>query len=223
MIKTSFADIWQTAVDKKGGEQALQTLLPVPKSIADLQAIPDDRWLSDMTRRVFQAGFSWKVVEAKWSGFEAAFDGFKPAPLAFMSDDDLDRLVGDQRIIRNGQKIKAVRANAAFVLELAQEQGSAGTFYANWPSENFVGLLELMKKRGSRLGGATAQYHLRMMGRDGFILSGDVVTALTRYGIVDKPPTGKTALNKTQEAFNQWMAESGRGLSQISRTLAATV
>ncbi len=80
-----------------------------------------------------------------------------------------------------------------------------------------------MKKRGSRLGGMTAQYYLRLIGKDAFILSNDVGTALVRYGVVDKPPTGKAALKKTQSAFNQWMEESGLGLSQISRTLAATV
>ena len=32
-----------------------------------------------MTRAIFQSGFSWKVIEAKWPGFEEAFDGFDVA------------------------------------------------------------------------------------------------------------------------------------------------
>lgn len=223
MLKTSFDQIWQEACDKKGSEETLEALLPVPKSARQLKKIPDDRWLSEMTKRVFQAGFVWKVVEAKWDGFEAAFDGFQPGPLSFMTDEDMDRLVSDERIIRNGQKIKAVRDNASFVLELARDHGSAGAFFADWPADDFIGLLDVMKKRGSRLGGMTAQYYLRMMGRDAFVLSADVTTALIRYGVVDKAPTGKAALKATQAAFNHWMEDSGRGLSQISRTLAATV
>lgn len=223
MTKTSFEQIWQDACDKKGGEDTLEALLPSPKTARQLKKISDDRWLSEMTKRVFQAGFVWKVVEAKWDGFEDAFDGFDPGPLSFMTDEDMDRLVSDKRIIRNGQKIKAVRDNASFITDLAQEHGSAGAFFADWPADDFIGLLDVMKKRGSRLGGMTAQYYLRMMGRDAFILSGDVTTALIRYSVVDKAPTGKAALRATQAAFSQWMEESGRGLSQISRTLAATV
>ena len=223
MTIPSFNTLWQDACAKKGGEDALKTVLPKPKTARYLKKIPDDRWLSDMTKRVCQAGFVWKVVEAKWEGFEAAFDGFEPGPLSFMTDEDMDRLVSDQRIIRNGQKIKAVRENAAFILDLAREHGSAGVFFADWPADDFIGLLEVMKQRGSRLGGMTAQYYLRLMGRDSFILSADVTTALIRYGVVEKAPTGKAALKTTQLAFNQWMEESGRGLSQISRTLAATV
>lgn len=223
MTHISFTRIWQDAAAKKGGEAVLEALLPQPKTAAQLAQIPDDRWLSDMSKRLFQAGFVWKVVEAKWDGFEAAFDGFKPAPLAFMSDEDIGRLVSDPRIIRNGQKIRAVRDNASFIMDLAREHGGAGAFFGGWPSTDLIGLLEVMKKRGSRLGGMTAQYYLRMMGRDCFILSADVTAALIRYQVIDRPATGKAALRATQTAFNQWMAESGRGLSQISRTLAAVI
>ena len=85
------------------------------------------------------------------------------------------------------------------------------------------GLLDLLKTRGSRLGGSTAQYFLRFMGKDSFLTSGDVALALIREGVVDKPPTSKGALKKVQSAFNDWMAESGRPLAQISRVLACTV
>lgn len=223
MTITSFDEIWEAAALKKGSEEALDALLPKPKTHEQLRAIADDRWLSDMTMRIFQAGFSWKVVEAKWAGFEAAFQNFEPGPLAFMTDEDIGRLVSDKRIIRNGQKIKTVRENASFVLDISREHGSAGAFYADWPSHDFIGLLQVMKTRGSRLGGATAQYHLRVMGKDAFVLSSDVTTALIRCRVIDKAPTSKSALKATQSAFNQWMEESGRGLSEISRTLAATV
>ena len=53
--------------------------------------------------------------------------------------------------------------------------------------------------------------------------SGDVALALIREGVVDKPPSGKGALKKVQAAFNGWMEESGRPLTQISRVLAFTV
>ncbi len=63
-----------------------------------------DRLLSVMTRCVFNAGFNWKVIDAKWDGFEAAFEGFDPGKLAFFGDEMLDRLVSDERIVRNGRR-----------------------------------------------------------------------------------------------------------------------
>ncbi|WP_138513346.1 DNA-3-methyladenine glycosylase I [Maricaulis alexandrii] len=194
-----------------------------PKSASELADIPDDRWLSLMTRSVFQAGFVWKVIEAKWDGFEAAFAGFDPARLSFYADEDVDRLLGDARIVRNGQKIMATIANAGFVTEIAAEHGSFGRFLADWPVNDQPGLLDVFKKRGSRLAGMTGQYVLRFGGWDAWILSKDVGTALVRAGIVDKAPSSKSALAKTQAAFDAWREESGRSQSEISRILALSV
>ena len=69
-----------------------------------------------------------------------------------MPDDDLNRLVSDKRIIRNVQKIKAVRENALYFMDLAQEHGSEAGCFANWPSDDFIGLLADMKKKRQPLG-----------------------------------------------------------------------
>lgn len=211
------------AAARKGGPDALEALLPRPANPATLRALGDDRWLSTISRCVFQAGFNWKVIEAKWAGFEEAFDGFDPGRCAMMSDDDLDRLLKDTRIVRHAKKILSVRDNAVLLRDLAQEHGSAAAAFADWPSTDYVGLLDLLARRGSRLGGNTAQYALRFMDKDSFILSRDVCAALIREGVVDKTPSSKRDMAATQEAFNRWMAESGRGLTQISRTLALSV
>ncbi|MDJ0947788.1 MAG: DNA-3-methyladenine glycosylase I [Alphaproteobacteria bacterium] len=219
----SFDAIFQRAAERKGGAEAVEDLLPKPKSAAALRKLSDDRYLAGMTRCVFQAGFSWKVIEAKWPGFEAAFEGFNPGRCSLMSDDDLDRLVRDTRIIRHAKKILSVRDNAVLLCDLAREHGSAAKAFADWPAEDYVGLLELLKKRGSRLGGSTAQYFLRQIGKESFVLSKDVVAALTREGVVDKDPKSKRDLDAVQAAFNAWRAESGRSLSEISRVLALSV
>ena len=107
--------------------------------------------------------------------------------------------------------------------DLAEEHGSAAKFFADWPETDYVGLLEVMGKRGGRLGGATSMYALRFMGKPSFILSRDVVAALMRAGVVDKEPKGKGALRKVQDIFNQWAEESGKDLTEISRTLALSI
>jgi 3-methyladenine DNA glycosylase Tag len=194
-----------------------------PRPAAELSAVPDDRYLSMMTRCVFQAGFVWKVIEAKWDGFEAAFDGFDPGRVSLYSDDDVARLASDERIVRNGQKIMAAVHNAGFVAEIAAEHGGFGRFLANWPPADQPGLLDVLKRRGSRLSGMTAQYFLRFAGWDAWILSKDVGTALVREGVVDKPPTSRTAMLRAQAAIAHWARESGKSQSEISRILALSV
>lgn len=223
MMVGSFQPILEMALANKGGEVALEEILPKPAAPAELAKVPDHRWLSMMTKRIFQSGFVWSVVEAKWDGFEAAFEGFEPRRLAMYGDEDLDRLVSDAGIIRNGQKIKSAIENARFLVDLADEHGAAGRFFAHWPDEDYTGLLELLKKRGSRLGGNTGSYILRSMGKPAFVLSKDVVAALIRENVVDRPPTSKKAIAQVQDAFNLWSRETGRDLSGLSRILAASV
>ncbi|TMV07887.1 3-methyladenine DNA glycosylase [Ruegeria sediminis] len=217
-----FDEIYELAADRHGGADALEKKLSKPKSPEELAAVPEDRWLSTITRCVFQAGFNWKVIEAKWDGFEAAFDGFDVGRCALMDDEKFDALLQDTRIVRNGTKIAAVRDNAAFLMEL-RDEGGAGKVLGGWPSTDYVGLLAMLGKRGSRLGGTTAQYAMRFAGRDSFILSRDVTARLIAEGVVDKAPTSKKALAEVQRAFNTWMRQSGRSLTEISRVLAMSL
>lgn len=217
-----FSEIYAQAAERKGGEATLEALVAEhrPRSRAELAATPDDRWLSQMTRCVFQAGFNWKVIDNKWPGFEAAFHGFEPRINAAMSDDEFDDRLKDTRIVRNARKILSVRHNAQFLVDLAAEHGSAARFFADWPDEDFAGLLEVMKKRAARLSGETAMRFFRFMGRPSYITSRDVSAALIAAGVIDKPPSSRRDLQAVQAAFNAWMAETGRDLTSLSRVLA---
>ena len=220
-----FAHIIAIAADRKGGHEQLEAILaetPV-KSPAAIAATPDDRILALMTKRIFAAGLNWRVIEAKWPGFETAFQGFDPAACAFMTDERFDELTRDASIVRNGAKIRAVATNAAFLLDLAREHGSAARFIADWPDSDHVGLRDLLKKRASNLGGFTASYFLRDIGKPAFALSPDVVKALIREGVVAGEPSGRKDMAAIQAAFNAWSAQSGRNLTEISRILAMSV
>lgn len=219
----SFEEIFHIAAGRHGGAGELEKKLSRPLSAGKLAAIPDDRWLSGMTKSVFQAGFNWKVIEAKWPGFEAAFDGFDIQACAYRLPDSFDALTQDKRIVRNPQKIATVQANALFIEAVAEEHGSFGRWIADWPRSDYVGLVDELGRRGSRLGGATAQYFLRFAGVDSFILSRDVVARLAAEGVIDKAPTSLKARRAVQDAFNHWAEESGRSLTEISRVLGFSV
>jgi len=218
-----FAEIYRIAADRQGGADALEARLTRPLSPAELALVPGDRWLSCMAKCLFQAGFNWSVIEARWPGFETAFDGFDVARVAFYHDDDMDRLLADKGIVRNAAKVSAVIANARFLQDLAKEHGSAARVFADWPDADYIGLLQLLARRGSRLGAVTGQRVLRSMGRDGFILSPDVTARLIAEDVVAKAPSAQRDMRAVQDAFNTWSEQSGCGLTAISQVLAFSI
>jgi 3-methyladenine DNA glycosylase Tag len=194
---TPFKTIRARAAKRKGGEAALAALLPKVASPEALARLGDDRALAEMTKRIFSAGFVWSVIESKWPGFEEAFQGFAPKRLLGKPDEFWEGLTGDKRIVRNPQKIMAVRTNARFVADIAEEHGSFGRFLAQWPADDQIGLLDMLAKRGARLGGHTGQYFLRFVGRDCFVISTDVVACLRDAGLdISDRPSSKRDLRK---------------------------
>ncbi|WP_027166489.1 DNA-3-methyladenine glycosylase I [Mesorhizobium sp. WSM3224] len=219
-----FQKIHARAAKRKGGEAVLAPLLgPAPDNMA-VAKTPDDRILSTMAERIFAAGFVWRVIEQKWPGFEEAFLGFEPKRLLFQPDDFWHELASDSRIVRNPQKIKSVRDNAAFVDRVSKEHGSFGKFIAGWPADDQVGLTAYLAKHGSRLGGNTGQYLLRWLEWDTFVVSTDMAAALRDAGLdIAQNPTSKRDLDKIQAQINQWSAETGLPRRHISRILAMSI
>lgn len=220
----TFAEIRARAVERKGGEAVLKQLLGARPDNRAVAEMPDDRILSIMAERVFAAGFVWRVIAEKWPGFEEAFLGFDPKRLAFQPEEFWHDLASDKRIVRNPQKIRSVRDNAAFVERVSVEHGSFGRFLAEWPADDQLGLTAYLAKNGSRLGGHTGQYFLRWVGWDSYILSGDAVLALRDAGLdVAEKPTSKRDLARIQERLNEWATESGLCYTHISRILAMSI
>jgi 3-methyladenine DNA glycosylase Tag len=224
MPKGSFEAIRKRAASRKGSDTVLASLLGKAPQNAAVAGLGDDRILSVMAERIFSAGFVWRVIEQKWPGFEAAFLGFQPGRLLFQPDDFWHDLASDSRIVRNPQKIRSVRENAALVERVSKEHGGFGRFLAEWPADDQVGLMAWLGKNGSRLGGNTGQYFLRWVGWDAFIMSGDMVAAMRDAGVdVAASPTSKGDLQKIQGQINAWAAETGLPRMHISRILAMSV
>ena len=219
-----FKTIRARAAKRKGGEAALASLLPKVASQKALAKVGDDRVLAEMTRRIFSAGFVWSVIEAKWPGFEKAFLGFAPKRLLSRPDEFWEELASDERIVRHPQKIMSVRANAQFVTDIVRQHGSFGQFLHEWPPDDQVGLLEVLAKRGTRLGGRSGQYFLRFIGKDCFVTSGDVVACLRDAGLdIAETPSSRKDLRKVQDQFNAWARETGLPYTHLSRICALSI
>ncbi len=222
--RVPFKRIRERAAKRKGGEKVLASLLPKKRNNRDLAKLGDDRVLAEMARRVFSAGFVWRVIDQKWPGFEDAFLGFNPKRLLFQPAEFWHDLASDKRIVRNPQKIKSVRENAKFVSDIAADHGSFGKFLATWPADDQIGLMEVLAKRGSRLGGNTCQYLLRFLGRDSFILTNDLMLCLRDSGVpISEKGTSKKDLRAAQAQLNDWAKETGLPLTHISRICSMSI
>ena len=223
MLIIPFEAIEERARERVGGMQALVGRLPTPKSPDELRAVPDDRYLSLMSLRIFRAGLKHSLVDGKWPVFEEVFAGFEPRRVQAMSDDELEALLNDQRLIRHWGKLKSVRDNAAAMSRVGTEKGGMGAYLADWPRDDVVGLWADLAKRFSQMGGNSGPSFLRMAGRDTFILTDSVVGALNHWDAFDGKPKSKADRLKVQEVFNHWRKEISRPFCQISMILALSV
>ena len=217
-----FAKIRKAALARHG-EAELKSRMPAVKSPAALKKVPDDRYLSQMSLRIFRAGLNHTMVDAKWPAFEEAFHHFDPRRVRAMSDEAVEDLMKDASLIRHLGKLRAVHANAAAMLALAADKGSFGRYLADWPAEEITGLWADLAKRFAQMGGNSAPRFLRMVGKDTFVLTPAVVTALQHWGAFDGEPKSKADRAKVQAIFNAWAKETGLSLGQLSMTLAASV
>lgn len=98
-----------------------------------LQAYYDTEWgvpvrdehglYERITLEAFQSGLSWATILRKRDAFREVFCDFDPEPIAAFGDADVERLLGDARIVRNRAKIRAAVTNARATLALRDEGG----------------------------------------------------------------------------------------------------
>lgn len=219
----SYKQLEAYCLNRFGSRTALEAHLPTPRSTDALRALGDDRYLSTLALRVFRAGLKHSLVDAKWPAFEQAFFGFDPDKVVLMGGEHIERLMQDKRLIRHLGKLRSVPRNAQMVIDIRAEHGSMGNLIADWPVTDITGLWRLLQRQGNQLGGLSSPRFLRMVGKDSFVITGDVAAALKARGVVDKAPTSQRDLAATQAFFNQLHTDSGRPMCQLSMMLAYTV
>ena len=71
-----------------------------------------------------QAGLSWITVLRKRENYRQAFLNFEPEAIARMTDETIETLLLNPRLIRNRLKLYSVRSNAIAFLEIQKEFGT---------------------------------------------------------------------------------------------------
>ncbi|WP_405871534.1 DNA-3-methyladenine glycosylase I [Streptomyces zaomyceticus] len=136
----------------------------------------DDALFERLCLEAFQSGLSWITILRRRETFRTAFQGFRIASVAAFGDEDRERLLLDEGIIRNRAKIDATLANARLLA--GWSPGELDTLiwsYAPDPAERPVprtvadvpavtdasaALSKALKKRGLRFIGPTTAYAL---------------------------------------------------------------
>lgn len=220
MTLETIDSLYQRAAERKGGEQRLKQLITSTSEAEPLTQLSDDRILSAFTKKIFQSGFIWRVVENKWPGFEEHFFNFDIEKILMMPQEMLERKAQDPKIIRNFTKVKAIKGNAQMMFEVQQNGNTFAHFLANWPGNDIIGLWAYLKKHGQRLGGNTGPYALRVLGKDTFVLSRDIEAYFRAHDIITGGLQSKTSLLAIQNSFNQWQQECDLSLAELSRLVA---
>lgn len=173
----SFDAIFHRAAERKGGEDYLMELIGDPVANNHYKSLNDSQFLEEFTKKIFQSGFVWRVVEQKWDGFRELFFDFDLEKVLMMPEDMIERKAQDPKIIRNFKKVQTIQQNALMINDANHSHGSFANLVAELHAKGVIELWAYLKKHGARLGGNTGPYALRTLGVDTFLLSRDVVTS----------------------------------------------
>lgn len=125
----------------------------------------DDAYFENMTRIIFQAGLSWKMITGKWLNFKKAFADFSVDKVAKFDHSDLARLMADKGIVRNKRKIEATVNNAKEFQKIKKKSGSFQLYLDSLDrSQDYALVIKELCKRFQRLGPSSARLFLYSVG-----------------------------------------------------------
>ena len=121
-------------------------------------------YLEIMTKAVFQSGISWKVVESKWPGIKGAFRDFDAEAVSETSEQALDDLCQDTRVIRNRRKLSAIVSNAQRIVGLDEEHGGFQKYLRS--HDDFTATVPDIRKQFKFMGDTGIYFFLYVLGED---------------------------------------------------------
>lgn len=89
----------------------------------------DQRLFEKICLEGFQSGLSWRTILAKRENFRKAFKQFDFHKVATFTENDVERLLQDESIVRHRGKIEATINNAKRAKEMVKQEGSLAAFF----------------------------------------------------------------------------------------------
>jgi DNA-3-methyladenine glycosylase I len=134
----------------------------------------DRRHFEFLVLETAQAGLSWATILNRRQGYREALCGFEPEAVAAMGPADLERLVGDQRVIRNRRKLESSIGNARAFLAIQREFGSFDQYV--WGHVGYAAVINAWEKESQIPSETALSARLSAdMRRRGFSFVGPVV------------------------------------------------
>jgi 3-methyladenine DNA glycosylase Tag len=132
------------------------------------RVVPDNDagYLEKITQAVFQSGFSWRVIRQKWPNFQTAFAGFDVDKVAAFTNEDVERLVEDKGIVRNGRKIQATIENARACQRLIAQHGSMHAYLRSLDGQDYYARAKTFNKQFKFMGAMGAYFFFWSVGED---------------------------------------------------------
>lgn len=132
------------------------------------RAVPDNDagYFEKLTQAVFQAGFSWQVIRSKWPNFKQAFAQFDVDRVAAFTPVDVERLLEDKGIVRNGRKIEATIRNARVCQDLIAEHGSLHNYLRTMDGQPYAARAKKFSKQFKFMGPMGAYFFFWSVGED---------------------------------------------------------
>jgi DNA-3-methyladenine glycosylase I len=114
-----------------------------------------------LTLESCQSGLSWLTILRKQDGFREAFDDWDVERIAAYGPREVERLLGDPRIVRHRGKVEAAVANARAVVELHKAGETLDDLLWSYAAEaDATAMAKELKRRGFRFVGPTTAYSL---------------------------------------------------------------
>jgi DNA-3-methyladenine glycosylase I len=127
----------------------------------------DSAYFENLSRCVFQSGLNWATIASKWPDFRAAFEGFEITRVAGYGSVDIARLMGNERIIRNRNKILATIHNAREFERIVKESGSVPAWLDSLDkSNNYNFIIRKVVSRFKHVGATSVPLWLYSVGED---------------------------------------------------------
>ena len=126
----------------------------------------DAGYFEKITQAVFQAGFSWKVIRQKWPNFQEAFAQFDVDAVADFTEEDMERLLEDKGIVRNGRKIKATITNARTCQSIIANHGSFHAYLRTLDGQDYETRSKTICKQFKFMGPMGAYFFYWSVGED---------------------------------------------------------
>lgn len=175
---------------------------------------PDPFFYKKLVKTIHVSGFKVTILRDRWGDIKKAFSNYDIDKVSQYTDEDLEKMMNNPKIIRNRRKLEACIKNAKIMKEISERHGSFGE-YLDRNKNNRQKLKEKLKKRFDFLGNVLVHEYLKEIGVDSIKPDVHVVRVMHRLGLIDSKTISPEVINQVTAAANQISQLTGEKLSVI--------